>query len=778
MLKRSSVIICVFIAMAFSSLLKANSPCAQASPLLDLTFEKAGSAALFTATNGSVSQNNGSLVYAFQKASSLSSPSFENSRNGIYNPTLEVRNTMFFIMENRSSATRLKLSFITDEDRTYDNSKSKVFDIQPNTPKSAFYFNISDNPKAKGRLMGLRIEPLDGSGKLIIDRITFEQENRLEPFAGEIISCQASKKYITVKGHIAPEYLDKYSKIVIYETSMLLKTDDILKMTRLCETQLTKEFCIAKIPMQNENTTRLSSQFLAVAEDSNGNFLKIGPRFYVENWSDFENNPYAFKLPGLTVNVLDYGAKGDGFTDDTDAIQAAIDDVTAKGGGQVVLSGDNSFYGKRYVATNILMKSNVDLHIEKGAILWQSQNESDYKYKTAYGHEGSIPGINWTHNMHVSNLPLIQGKEIENIKITGQGRIRSMDVESTDNQFPDYRRFCNDRIHVIPIGMWKVKNMEVSNVEIVRTNNYHTAFYGCENIFIGNVKMHEVKCVSGDGMGLGMGTHNVKIVRVFDESNDDGVVLWTAYNDPRGILWWWAQPGKNNSVYNVTVCHSYINSGAVTGGKAIAFIPWGTDDPNWENQEIYNITVYDNVLNGGYSVGTWPDNPYGGKQPFNNTETNDYSPVKNVRIYNNKYLSKCDLLCIQPTNTITDCGIHSSETFRNANFEHGHTNWTTEGQAGAESGYGFVKEGRLYEGLWLKKGTYTFSGNTKGCGELFVQDAAADKMIKKSKIRSNDWNSQSLTIKVEADGTFYLGIKGKDARIKEVQLKNETAQKK
>jgi len=130
--------------MAFSSLLKANSPCAQASPLLDLTFEKAGSAALFTATNGSVSQNNGSLEYAFQKASSLSSPSFENSRNGIYNPTLEVRNTMFFLMENRSSATKLKLSFITDEDRTYDNSKSKVFDIQPNTPKSAFYFNISD----------------------------------------------------------------------------------------------------------------------------------------------------------------------------------------------------------------------------------------------------------------------------------------------------------------------------------------------------------------------------------------------------------------------------------------------------------------------------------------------------------------------------------------------------------------------------------------------------------------------------------------------------------
>ncbi len=459
--------------------------------------------------------------------------------------------------------------------------------------------------------------------------------------------------------------------------------------------------------------------------------------------------------------------------DDTDAIQAAIDEVSQNGGGQVVLSGDNSFYGKRYIATNILMKSNVDLHIEKGAILWQSQDERDYKYQPAYGHEGTIPGINWTHNMHVANLPLIQGKEIENVKITGQGRIRSMDVESTDDQFTDYRRFCNDRIHVIPIGFWKVKNVEVSDVEIVRTNNYHTAFYGCENVFVGNVKMHQVKCVSGDGIGLGVGTHHVKVVRIFDESNDDGVVLWTAYNDPRGILWWWAQPGKNNSIHNITVCHSYINSGAVTGGKAIAFIPWGTDDPHLENQEIYNINVYDNVLNGGYSVGTWPDNPYGGKKPFDNTETNDYSPVKDVRIYNNKYLSECNLLCIEPTNIITDCGMLSSEAFQNGHFEHGHANWTIEGDAGTHDGYGFVKGGDLFEGLWLRNGTHTFSAKTKGRGKLFIQDAGTNKVIEKVKIMTDEWKDSSIRITVEKPGTYFLGIRGKDAQIKDAKIKRE-----
>lgn len=68
-----------------------------------------------------------------------------------------------------------------------------------------------------------------------------------------------------------------------------------------------------------------------------------------------------------------------------------------------------------------MMRSNVDLHIEKGAILWQSQDESDYSYAPAYGHDVVIPRVPWTHSLYV-NLPLIQGKDIENVKITGQGK--------------------------------------------------------------------------------------------------------------------------------------------------------------------------------------------------------------------------------------------------------------------------------------------------------------------------------------------------------------------
>ncbi len=62
-----------------------------------------------------------------------------------------------------------------------------------------------------------------------------------------------------------------------------------------------------------------------------------------------------------------------------------------------MIPGDGSVYGKRYIVTNIDVKSNVELYIDGGAVLWQSPREADYKYKPARGHDVSIPGVNWTH---------------------------------------------------------------------------------------------------------------------------------------------------------------------------------------------------------------------------------------------------------------------------------------------------------------------------------------------------------------------------------------------
>ena len=77
--------------------------------------------------------------------------------------------------------------------------------------------------------------------------------------------------------------------------------------------------------------------------------------------------PYA----SATLDVRAFGAKGDGTTLDTHAIQAAIDSASTCGGETVVLTPG------RYLSGTLVLKSNVTLHIERGATLLGSTQLSD-----------------------------------------------------------------------------------------------------------------------------------------------------------------------------------------------------------------------------------------------------------------------------------------------------------------------------------------------------------------------------------------------------------------
>jgi polygalacturonase len=107
------------------------------------------------------------------------------------------------------------------------------------------------------------------------------------------------------------------------------------------------------------------------------------------------------------VDVVDFGAVGDGRTLCTVAIQAAIDACAAAGGGRVLVPAG------RYLTGPIFLKSNLEFEILAGATLVGSTNFADYP---------TIQGW-WEGLERRIYASMITGVDLENVAITGQGTL-------------------------------------------------------------------------------------------------------------------------------------------------------------------------------------------------------------------------------------------------------------------------------------------------------------------------------------------------------------------
>lgn len=122
---------------------------------------------------------------------------------------------------------------------------------------------------------------------------------------------------------------------------------------------------------------------------------------------------YAYELPLTyrpvfrkdTFNIARYGAKADGLTVNTKAINQAIELCNAAGGGTVFVQKG------LWVTGPIVLKNNVNLHLEKGALLQFSKNYDDYP----------IVLTTWEGQDSYRCQAPIWGVDLENIAITGEG---------------------------------------------------------------------------------------------------------------------------------------------------------------------------------------------------------------------------------------------------------------------------------------------------------------------------------------------------------------------
>ena len=112
-------------------------------------------------------------------------------------------------------------------------------------------------------------------------------------------------------------------------------------------------------------------------------------------------------FPDHSVSIVDFGAVGDGGFLNSQAIADAIQAVSEKGGGRVVIPRGIWLTGP------IGLKSNIDLHLEAGALVLFSKDKDLYPLV-----ETSFEGLNT-----VRCQSPVYGRNLENIAITGEGMI-------------------------------------------------------------------------------------------------------------------------------------------------------------------------------------------------------------------------------------------------------------------------------------------------------------------------------------------------------------------
>ena len=209
-------------------------------------------------------------------------------------------------------------------------------------------------------------------------------------------------------------------------------------------------------------------------------------------------------------NVVDYGAVGNKIADDAKAIQQAIDECSANGGGTVLLPANHTF-----MSGPLCLKSNVNLHLEATAVLLANPDEGIYKL-SAFG-ENRGEGMMW-----------IYANGADNISITGKGTIHGNGIAFMGKELDDSYELkpvttFDPRPHVLTLT--DVKNLTIRDITI-RDGAYWTVhLIGCDGAVIDGISLlNNLKIRNGDGIDLD-NSRNVRISNCHITSGDDCICL-------------------------------------------------------------------------------------------------------------------------------------------------------------------------------------------------------------------------------------------------------------
>ncbi len=250
-------------------------------------------------------------------------------------------------------------------------------------------------------------------------------------------------------------------------------------------------------------------------------------------------------------DVRDYGAKPDGKSLCTKALQKAIDKCAEDGGGTVYLSPGI------FLSGTIYMKSNVTLKLDAGCTLLGSADLKDYP--------PTIQAFR-SYTDNYTDKSLIYGENLERVAIIGRGII--------DGQGRSFQGPYKVRPYII--RFIQCRNVTVRNITLKNSPMWVQHYLACDDVHISGITVRSVVNANNDGINIDS-CERVIISDCNIRSGDDAIVLKSTS----------ARPCRNVAVSNCLLS-SHCNA-----------LKMGTEsNGGFENIVITGCSIYDTRLAG------------------------------------------------------------------------------------------------------------------------------------------------------------------------------------
>jgi polygalacturonase len=260
------------------------------------------------------------------------------------------------------------------------------------------------------------------------------------------------------------------------------------------------------------------------------------------------------------VTVKDFGAKGDGATIDTKAINTAIEMVSKSGGGTVI------FPAGTYVSFSIHLKSSVILYLEQGATVVAAGTPPE---GTTTGYDAAEENREGGHfqdfgHSHWHNS-LMWGEDLHDVAIVGPGVIWGKGLTSALTHQPSAEVLGAGNK---AIALKNCRNVLLRDISIRQGGHFALLATGIDNLTIDNVKVD----TNRDGLDIDC-CRNVRVSNCYVNSPyDDGICLKSSF-----------ALGYARSTENVTITNCYVTGfyevGTMLDGSYKKLIPDAHESP-------------------------------------------------------------------------------------------------------------------------------------------------------------------------------------------------------